>query len=95
MEDLAALARRMVDRRRMLRFVCGSAQTVSLIKALLHGRLLLVALLLDDERLGGAFETIADGNKGAPCNKGCDLRPRPVRILFEGIAGQISEARRI
>src|ERR1700677_3095615 len=32
MEDLAALARRVVDTRRMLRFVCGNAQTVSLIK---------------------------------------------------------------
>ena len=28
-------------------------------------------------------------------NKDCDLRPRPVSILFEGIAGQISEARRV
>jgi hypothetical protein len=58
-------------------------------------RLLFVALPLDDARLSGVFETVAGRNKGAPCNKDCDLCPRPVSILFEGIAGQISEATRI
>jgi hypothetical protein len=35
-------------------------------KALLHGHLLLVALLLDDERLGGAFETMPTRIRAPP-----------------------------
>jgi hypothetical protein len=77
----------------MLRLACGGART-SAYGAVLHGYLLL-ALLLDDARLGSVFETITDRNKGAPRDKDCDLCPRPVSILFEGIAGQISEARGI
>jgi hypothetical protein len=76
----------------MLRFTPESAQTVGLMGAILHGHLLLVALLLDDARLGSIFETITDRNKGASRNKDCDLCPRPIGILFEGIARQICDA---
>ena len=51
--------------------------------AALHRHLLLVALLLDDARLGRVFETVAGRNKGAPRNKDCDLCLRAVSILFE------------
>jgi hypothetical protein len=58
----------------------------ALINDLKANGLVLIALALDDARLVGVLEMKAN-DQGAPRNKDCYLCPRPVRILFEGIAG--------
>jgi hypothetical protein len=43
------------------------------------------ATSLDDAGLCRVFETIAGRNKGTPRDKGCELCPRAVSILFEAL----------
>jgi hypothetical protein len=57
--------------------------------------LLLIAFPLDDASLGRVLEITAGRNEGTASNEGGHLRPRTIRILFEGIAGQLGKARGI
>jgi hypothetical protein len=54
--------------------------------------LLLVALPLNDASLSRVLEITACWNEGASCDEGGHLRPRTIRILFEGVTGQLGEA---
>jgi hypothetical protein len=54
--------------------------------------LLLVTLPLHDASLSCVLEITACWNEGASCNEGGHLRPRTIRILLEGIIGQLGEA---
>jgi hypothetical protein len=68
-----------------------ACRTTGLSKSASRRGLVLVALALDNSRLSGVLEMKAN-DQCAASNKDCDLRPRPVRILFERVAGQIGEA---
>jgi hypothetical protein len=79
-EETVAEAKRIIDARLSLRSLQSSSPPSA-------PCLLLVALLLDDTSLGRVLENIPWRNERTSRDEGRHLRPRTIRILFEGIAG--------